>query len=264
MGLRLSPPSFRSLFVEVFAKGDALISTATAFLACTHEGGEQFLVTNRHVVTGRHQDTLKLLDTGSLEPETLVVWHNSSAALGHHVKVRVPLYGADESPLWFEHLIDGPRKDLVVLPAPAQQGVARYPYVVESNSHLKVEPAQMVSVVGFPFAERTAEAFAVWATGFIASEPDFDHGEMPLFLIDCRSRKGQSGSPVILHHGVHDKDANTIGFKRGESDLLGVYSGRVNEDSDLGKVWKAWALAELLGTASGGHPNGRREFASLD
>ncbi|MCE9657781.1 MAG: serine protease [Burkholderiales bacterium] len=264
MGLRLSHPSYRSLFVEM-RSGEKRIGTATAFLAATHDGAAQFLVTNRHVVIGRHLDTLKLLDTkNGAEPQSLIVWHNSSTGLGHHVQVEVPLYDADGKPQWHEHLIDGPDRDFVAIACPPTPHIARYPYIVDAHAHLKVEPAQMVSVVGFPFAERTGEAFAVWATGFVASEPDLNHGGKPLFLIDCRGRKGQSGSPVIVHHGVHHKDANALGFKRGESDLLGVYSGRIRKDSDLGRVWKAWALAELLSTATGAEPNGRREDGAKD
>ena len=103
----------------------------------------------------------------------------------------------------------------------------------------------MLSVVGFPFGERNGGSFAVWATGFVATEPDIDHGGKPVFLIDCRSRHGQSGSPVILHHGYHAKAANSIGFQV-SSELLGIYSGRINEQSDIGIVWKSSVIVELL------------------
>jgi hypothetical protein len=73
-----------------------------------------------------------------------------------------------------------------------------------------------------------------------------------VFLIDCRTRKGQSGSPVIRYRnggGIipHDNGAEVVSPV---SKLLGLYSGRINSDSDLGVVWKTWAIAELLEHAS--------------
>jgi hypothetical protein len=41
--------------------------------------------------------------------------------------------------------------------------------------------------------------FALWATGFIASEPDVDINGQPVMYVDCRSRPGQSGSPVLAY-----------------------------------------------------------------
>jgi hypothetical protein len=78
-----------------------------------------------------------------------------------------------------------------------------------------------------------------------ADRPGGDGSRRPVFLIDCRSRPGQSGSPVVLHHGYHARAANSIGF-RASSELLGVYSGRINEHSDLGRVWKSSMIVELL------------------
>jgi len=68
-----------------------------------------------------------------------------------------------------------------------------------------------------------------------------------VFLIDCRSRKGQSGSPVIAYrNGVWTAyDDNTSGVPNGpQFRFLGVYSGRIHSESDLGMVWKPRAIAE--------------------
>ena len=73
-----------------------------------------------------------------------------------------------------------------------------------------------------------------------------------MFLIDCRTRKGQSGSPVIRYRNgggyvAHDNDIEVVSPL---SQFLGVYSGRINEDSDLGTVWKSHLVSELLVYAS--------------
>ena len=126
------------------------------------------------------------------------------------------------------------------------------PYRTEYFMHLRTQPAQRVSVVGFPFGERTGASFAVWATGFIASEPEINHGGRPVFLIDCRTREGQSGSPVIFHNNTGGllSDKFAIQATTSSSWLLGIYSGRINGESDLGIVWKTYAIAELLDYAS--------------
>lgn len=244
MQLRLSEPSFKSLYVEVRAF-EKRIATATAFVAGLAVG-ESFLVTNRHVVTGRDQHTGQPLDTkNGAVPTSLGVWHNSDLGMGHFVEVDVPLF-ENGVPMWIEHPVYGANADLVAIRLPSERpDIFIRKYGALPHTHLSIEPAQMVSVVGFPFGERTGRSFAVWATGFVATEPDIDHGNVPTFLIDCRSRKGQSGSPVILHHGYHAKAANAIGFQP-SSELLGIYSGRINEDSDLGVVWKALLIVELL------------------
>ena len=244
MPIRLSEPSYKSLFVEVFSEGGGPMGTATSFVAQAATGAP-FLLTNRHVVTGRHQDTGKLINDQGAVPASLIVLFNSTVERGHWEQVKIPLY-VDEAEIWIEHPAYGGSLDLVAIPLPKGRDDLRVePYEALPFQHDKIEPAQMLSVVGFPFGERTGRAFAVWATGFVATEPDIDHGGKPVFLIDCRSRPGQSGSPVILHHGYHAKAANSIGF-RPSSELLGIYSGRINEQSDLGRVWKSSMIVELL------------------
>jgi hypothetical protein len=73
--------------------------------------------------------------------------------------------------------------------------------------------------------------------------------DQPTFLIDCRSRQGQSGSAVISHRNggsVAMTDGSTSIFGGPVTRFLGIYSGRVNAESDLGIVWKASAIAELV------------------
>jgi hypothetical protein len=115
-----------------------------------------------------------------------------------------------------------------------------------------VAPAEVVSVVGFPFGLTAGGSLAVWATGFVATDPDIDYGNLPVFLIDCRSRPGQSGSAVIAHR-TGGAVATEQGVRVGGGVMtrfLGIYSGRVNAESDLGFVWKAAAIRELVNTVT--------------
>ena len=74
-----------------------------------------------------------------------------------------------------------------------------------------------------------------------------------MFLIDCRSRPGQSGSPVwarfrkgdvVTHKGQDYQAKETVNY------FLGVYSGRLRGDSDLGLVWKRSCIEELVNHAT--------------
>jgi hypothetical protein len=109
--------------------------------------------------------------------------------------------------------------------------------------------AGSLSIVGFPFGVIYGGAMAVWAQGFVASEWQIDFGDLPRFLIDSRTRPGQSGSPVIFFNtggGFTDLQGNTTLTGGVTEEFVGVYSGRINEHSDLGFVWKASVLREVI------------------
>jgi Trypsin-like peptidase domain len=250
MPCHISTPSAQSLYVEIRANG-LQIGNATAF-AVLGPKGNHFLVTNRHVVTGRHQITGDPLDKKhSAIPDELVVWQNSAAELGFFIPVPLPLQRNGQN-TWTEHPTLGSAADIVAFPVTESTEVRLLPYRLDAFVHGRMHPSQRVSVVGFPFGERIGQSFALWATGFVASEPEIDHGGRPVFLIDCRTRPGQSGAPVIHHEEVDTMFAASDGGNEtlSNTQLLGLYSGRINEQSDIGIVWKTYAIAELVAAAS--------------
>jgi len=90
---------------------------------------------------------------------------------------------------------------------------------------------------------------AIWSTGFIASNPAYRYDNQEKFLIDCRSRKGQSGSPVYSYSniGINQISPNIQTFSGGPTiKFMGIYSGRINEGSDLGFVWKPSIIDEIV------------------
>lgn len=106
----------------------------------------------------------------------------------------------------------------------------------------------MSASLAFHSGSRGGGAFAIWTRGFIASEPEVDLNDLPVFLIDARTRPGQSGSPVIAYSGAgaNPMADGSLAFGGPVTNLLGVYSGRINEQSDLGRVWKAQAVRDIL------------------
>ena len=121
--------------------------------------------------------------------------------------------------------------------------------LIHNGPDFVVGPADTVSVIGFPFGMAAGGLFALWATGFIASEPDVDINGQPVMYVDCRSRPGQSGSPVLAYRWggtAHMRDGSIAVITGEFSRLIGIYSGRLNKDSDIGMVWKASAIAVLV------------------
>ncbi|WP_449493627.1 hypothetical protein [Caballeronia sp. M23-90] len=118
-----------------------------------------------------------------------------------------------------------------------------------------VGPAEPVSVIGFPFGQSSVERFPIWATGFLAQELSLVTPENPTFFIDCRTRQGQSGSPVIAFRAGSyrqrqaDKMASIITPKP-VWEFLGIYSGRINNESDIGRVWHVSAIANAYAVAA--------------
>lgn len=246
---KIAKPSVQSLLIEMRFNGQ-LLSTATGFVVNTPTKGPH-LITNRHNFTGRHQDTGKLLSKTGGIPSDVVIVHNSKGGLGQWITCTEPLY-LNERPRWVEHPTLNGTADFVALQLTQLAGVEWYPYDPSNpGPDIHVGPADSVSVIGFPFGITAGGAFAVWATGSIASEPDVNFKNLPVVLIDCRSRQGQSGSPVLAYRSggmVRMKNGDSSVFDGAVDRFMGIYSGRINPESDLGMVWKAEAIADLIRT----------------
>lgn len=245
--MQFAQPSVQSLLIEMQFNGQRL-ATGTGFVVETSLGPH--LITNRHNVTGRSQETGQPISkTGGL-PNELVVVHNQKGMLGNWVR-RTELLEAYGAPRWVEHPTLGASADVVALKLTALDDVELFPHDLSGGkAQIQVGPADPVSVVGFPFGLTAGGSLAIWATGFVASEPNVNFNDFPIFLIDCRSRQGQSGSPVIAYRSGGSVDTGngtaTI-FDGPVQRLMGIYSGRINAESDLGFVWKLSAIQELVG-----------------
>lgn len=245
---QIAQPSVQSLLIEMQVNGTPL-STGTAFVVKAASG--PYLITNRHNVTGRRQDTgVPLSPTGGI-PTHVVIVHNRTGQLGQWVWKSEPLY-VGTSPRWREHPTLGASADFVALPLADLADVDLFPYdPANPGPEIFFGPADPVSVIGFPFGVTAGGAFGVWATGFLASEPEVNFSNQPIQLVDCRTRPGQSGSPVIAYRSggmVPMVDGSAAAFVGPVWRFIGIYSGRINNESDLGLVWKASAIQQLVVT----------------
>jgi len=246
--ITIAIPSVRSLLIEM-RSGNQSLGTGTGFVVTAPAG--PVLMTNRHNVTGRRQDNGQPLSPTGGIPDAIRIVHNRAGSLGTWLVKEEALY-TGTAHRWIEHPVLKARADFVALPLTDLNDVELYRYdVVNPGPPIRYGPAQTISVIGFPFGIQAGGSLAVWATGFVASEPDIDFNDLPIFLIDCRSRQGQSGSAVIAYAngGMFAMEDGSSAVMAGEViRLLGIYSGRINEQSDLGIVWKTAALNELVST----------------
>lgn len=241
----IARPSIQSLLIEMRVSGHPL-ATGTAFVVSGPSG--PLLLTNRHNVTGINPHTGVILSKTGGVPNELSIIHNAAGKLGQWVQKVEPLYVVGFH-RWKEHPVLKEKGDFVALPLTQLDGVDLHPHELSGSHDIQVGPAEPVSVIGFPFGLTAGGAFGVWATGFVASEPVVDFDGLPIVLIDCRTRPGQSGSPVIAYRSggmISLSDGGSAVFNGPVSKLIGIYSGRINAESDLGIVWKASALEQLV------------------
>lgn len=252
--------SVMSLLIETYVR-DERLSTATGFVVTRRRF--PYLITNRHVFTGRDNNTGEILSkkTGAT-PDRVFVWFNATNLQEYPPSLRWQgmfwdLYEDEDQkkPRWLEHRTHGSAMDVVAvsLPRPAVPDVRYRAYDLDAPSYKPPKITEDVQVVGFPFGLASAGnaldgPLALWTRGTIASETEYDFDGLPRFLIDARTRMGQSGSPVLI-----DRSEVMFSEALGEhivggrwADLLGVYSGRINPESDLGIVWRIDAVRDLI------------------
>lgn len=255
MNLQIDPLSPVPLHVECRCAGATAVSSGTAFAVV--KDGRDYLVTNGHVVTGRHPITRdQLCDKGFADPDTITVWFHAKGALGTWHSRELPLRDDSGQPNWLEHPL-GLLIDVVAFPITLDPEVMVYPLdLTLADTDMSIVPSESVSIVGFPFGLSVNAKWPIWKTGHIASDidldftttnPDGSNLTLPCFLIDATTTSGMSGSPVVARRvGIYRDGAGNL-ISGGEANrFLGVYSGRVRQDADLGMVWKPRVLAKII------------------
>lgn len=229
------------------------LASATAFIIL--HNGKFYLITNWHVIAGRDPHTGQALSEHGGTPTKIEVWfvHIGGPGLTSWSPWTFDLVDGEGTPRWLEHPVHRRKVDAVALPIDIPGQLTPLPYVLDAPSGqsmiLRAEVSDWVNIIGFPFGESSAGYFAIWVKGAIASDMEIDHDQLPCFLIDSRTREGQSGSPVVAYAppGPATLSNGTLALQETSIvRLLGVYSGRINRESDIGYVWKITAIREIL------------------
>ena len=271
----LDPLSLSAVPCSTHTSGGQRVDQATAFLYEAMDG-QLHLVTNWHVVTSRNPEEPTKSRT-AVTPETLrCLVHKRQRPdsrgqkhirLSQLATVDVHLNSADgNNPAWREHPDFRHRVDVVALDVTDTflRDVHAFNVVNQIKRFDKRfcgDVTDDVFVVGYPFGLSGSTyqpgALPLYKRGSIASEPSVSFGELPRLLIDCRTYKGMSGSPVVVaHRGMWRPDGefsdNTvIGTVE---NLLGCYSGRLDRRSatasegvsEIGVVWKWQAVEDVV------------------
>ena len=246
--IKVDPLTVTSLLI-VPGANDSVLSSATGFVVMHHE--RPFLITNWHVITGRHADTGELLSSTGAVPDVFAIFHHSLDRLGNRERRIERLHDTDGNARWLEHPT-GKEVDVVALPLQDTNGIKLYPFdLALAETDLETLVGMPVSIIGFPFGIEEIAEFPIWKTGHIATEPLWDFKGRPVFLIDATTRGGMSGSPVVLRRsdGIRITEGGKFTHTSPESRFLGVYASRPDASLELGSVWKPQVVHEILARA---------------
>ena len=238
--------SVTTLYLELSVNNNSL-STATGFIV--EHSNRHYLITNWHVLSGRNPETNQPMSPTAGIPDQVKIIHHNKNKLGTWVIGVEELIDSEGNQLWLEH----PNKNLVDVAALPLSNIPEeaiiYPLDVSlAGTDIKAMPAMSVSILGFPFGFTSHGAYPIWKTGHIASDPDLDINGNPYFYIDATTREGMSGSPVLLRaFGGYNTKSGNYNMVTGAVNLfMGVYSGRLNDTAEIGKVWKPRVIHEIL------------------
>jgi hypothetical protein len=235
-------------------------AVGTAFFYRSTE--RPFVITNWHNVTGVNPETGKALHSKGLIPNVLRLhykkWTDDNKNVVQSQALDLPLYD-DGKPTWFEHSTRS-AVDVVAL-ALAELDDCANVYINEVDQERRLEAAAGMDcfILGFPEGLFGPAFTPIWKRGSIAAEPYFQHP----YLIDSATRRGMSGSPVVVRHsgifGVGAGGAMTGAEVIGTVErFVAIYSGRIGDDElggQLGRAWQANVLDDVLTLETRGeHP----------
>lgn len=242
----IDPLSLSSVLLECFSLG-RFLGTATGFIVEHHATGS-YVITNWHVVSGRNADTGELLDTvNAAIPDSIMIKYHSKHQFGKWVETNERLVDDEHKPLWIEHPL-GREIDIVAIPITPNKDIKLFPLdFALINTDVVLRPAMLVSIVGFPWG-LTSSGWPIWKTGHIASDPLIDYDGKRMFLIDATTRGGMSGSPVYLRISSGYSQSNGRHLIGGPmvTKFLGIYSGRIRDGIEIGRVWKPKIITEIF------------------
>src|SRR5258705_3917366 len=243
---RFDTLSLSACFLDLKGVGD-LPRQATGFFWRLSE--KVFLITNWHVVTGLNMMDGKAIGNHWV-PERIVLRYFTKRALqpnGWHSMtvpdINLPLFEDFHRPYWVQHPMAYEwNVDIVALDVTdklAEAGVV----CVNDHTYPKLYhfAGSEIFVLGHALPENTNAypvPFPIWKRGSIASEIIVPWNMRPAFLIDSRTSKGMSGSPVFARvfgpAAYGDGSIHTDNIL--VSEFMGIYSGRLFDDENNASI----------------------------
>lgn len=247
--------------IELLANdgSDTIVGTATGFF--WQRGGQSYLVTNWHVVSGRNSFTRQLNPSGYV-PERIRFYGMSVATSAGVVSFRRQRWTLEWAIDMIDLLSKPPEADgqtLDIWGVPISHGVvfgrdpARTGFRGAAdatcflNDHVGARIVTNAGddcfILGYPLQNYEGLMPPIWKRGSIASETPLGIEGRPVFLVDAATTAGMSGSPIIRKVTTITADNKDIGVLQEFSayELIGVYAGRLESKQlaavNLGYGW---------------------------
>jgi len=214
-----------------------------------------FIATNWHVVTGRHPFTEELGKSAKI-PESLFV-HFRTENSDELTQVAVPLHDKNNQPLWIAHAdrklpeqsnhanlaIDLVLIDVTQICPPNVTGHL----IWRPDYQIRLNPMEPVAIIGYPFGLFGRDAFPIWITGTVANDLAGEP-QSKYFFVDANTGTGNSGSLVIHRSSgaAFHKPGGYLHPNGSVSYFMGIYSGRIKAESNIGIVWHWELIQELI------------------
>ncbi len=259
-----------------------------------------YIVTAWHNITGRHADTLEFLNDYASAPNNVLatyrVWSEELKLLFPH-SVEIPLEDQD-STFYLVHPEGYPRRDVAVIPIDIYKPSKMHgrlsngedhsynlpmSYPISENGRTQVVPIQRffpnnpqvredylswlgqadeLFIPGYPKGITDYTGQPLWKRASVASSVLRGWESQPKFLVDCASRQGMSGAPVMMYNksGVIQFGTGRYVQEGPVAIFAGVYSGRLgnsdNLEAQIGVVWNWTVINDVIAHGiNGDHSN---------
>jgi hypothetical protein len=259
--------------------------------------GAHFITTAWHNLSGRHSYTLSPLSTRTLAtPNNVVVTYAqflSGEVSGWTRLSFVLTLEKDGGAAYMIHPERWPRVDVALLPidltatytmevnvpgepqqnigitlrqdgGPCKTNVQAIQQCLGTYGRVGAPPENLIHagdelfILGYPRGITDHSAEPIWKRATVASDPHRGWDGQSKFLVDCASREGMSGAPVISYNkrgNVRVGGTTYVGSGPAAA-LQGIYVGRLidpgTKDEDrlfeaqIGTVWKASVIDEII------------------
>lgn len=231
-----------SLYIEMFLNEDVekAAGIGTAFIIQLNNS-KFYLVTNWHCVTGINPETNKPMSkSGVIHPEVMKVYFHKKDHPNEWLIKNIRLHDGLGKKFYLEHPL-GKEVDVVIIPIPIYDDIDIFKVndSLSAQNH-NVEVTDLCSIVGFPKGLSSGGKYPIWKSGHLASDYSLNWNGKKIFLVDATTREGMSGSPVFfVNNGVvKSSNGNLYTSDKQFIVLLGIYSGRIEDDIEIGRVWK--------------------------
>lgn len=267
----LDPRTLCTTPIELLSKDgqEQVISTATGFFWL--HGGQAYLVTNWHVVSGRNPFTGAISSPTGYTPSHFNFFGTSIGVQDGRVvidrkKIRITLGSHAEEVLEKPPIVAGGPVDLWAMPFPndlviglnpariGYKGAEATTSFINENSFQRIltQAGDECVVLGYPLRNYTGGMFPVWKRGFIASDVGLGVDGRPMFLIDSATTSGMSGSPILRRVNTFTADNKDLGALQEfhALEFIGVYAGRLQSAdlaaTNLGYGWYQVLIPEVV------------------